>query len=198
MPNRLSAFLLAVAAAALVVAGCTPQETAAPRGEQGFVAGSGTIEVIPVDERADAPDLSGTTLDGKTLDLSALRGDVVLINVWASWCAPCRAEAPALQTVYEDVHDEGVEFVGIATRDDEANARAFERRFGITYPSLIDPEGDLVLRFRETLPPQAIPTTLIIDRDGKMAVRALTPLTERRLRELVQNVLDEEAAPDTS
>jgi thiol-disulfide isomerase/thioredoxin len=157
---------------------------------QRYVAGNGTIQVIKPSDRKAAPELTGTTLDGGSFSLADLRGSVTVVNVWASWCSPCRAEAPGLQKVSTDLATQGVRFVGIDTRDTNDNAKAFERRFGITYPSIVDQDGALLLRFKETLPPQAIPTTLVIDKNGRMAARALKPLTEEQLRELIRSVLD--------
>ncbi|MGH8835797.1 MAG: TlpA family protein disulfide reductase, partial [Actinomycetes bacterium] len=82
-------------------------------------------------------------------------------------------------------------FVGLNTRDEPDNARAFERRVGISYPSVVDRDGELLVAFRGTLPPAAIPTTLVIDREGRMAARALTPLTERMLRDLLAPIIAE-------
>ncbi len=183
------------AAIVLLVAltGCTDGKvTPGSSNGQRYVSGDGTVEVIDPAERKPAPDLTGTTLDGGAFNLADLRGRVVVLNVWASWCAPCRAEAPSLQRVSDELANEGVRFVGINTRDTDDNARAFERRFGISYPSVVDRDGALLLRFKETLPPQAIPTTLVIDRGGRMAARALTPLTEERLRELVTPIVAEQ------
>jgi thiol-disulfide isomerase/thioredoxin len=157
---------------------------------QRYVAGNGTIQVIKPSDRKAAPELTGTTLDGGSFSLADLRGSVTVVNVWASWCSPCRAEAPGLQKVSTDLATQGVRFVGIDTRDTNDNAKAFERHFGITYPSIVDQDGALLLRFKETLPPQAIPTTLVIDKNGRMAARALKPLTEEQLRELIRSVLD--------
>jgi thiol-disulfide isomerase/thioredoxin len=157
---------------------------------QRYVAGNGTIQVIKPSDRKAAPELTGTTLDGGSFSLADLRGSVTVVNVWASWCSPCRAEAPGLQKVSTDLTTQGVRFVGIDTRDTNDNAKAFERHFGITYPSIVDQDGALLLRFKETLPPQAIPTTLVIDKNGRMAARALKPLTEEQLRELIRSVLD--------
>jgi thiol-disulfide isomerase/thioredoxin len=183
------------AAIVLLVAltGCTDGKvTPGSSNGQRYVSGDGTVEVIDPAERKPAPDLTGTTLDGGAFNLADLRGRVVVLNVWASWCAPCRAEAPSLQRVSDELANEGVRFVGINTRDTDDNARAFERRFDISYPSVVDRDGALLLRFKETLPPQAIPTTLVIDRGGRMAARALTPLTEERLRELVTPIVAEQ------
>ncbi|MFW6092175.1 MAG: TlpA family protein disulfide reductase, partial [Actinomycetota bacterium] len=118
-------------------------------------------------------------------------GEIVVLNVWGSWCPPCRKEAPALQAVHEDLADEGVRFVGVNTRDDEVAALAFEEEFGITYPSVVDPDGRRMLAFRDTLPPNAIPTTLVIDRDGEMAARVLGEITESSLRGLLTDLIGE-------
>jgi thiol-disulfide isomerase/thioredoxin len=192
-PRKVRARLLATAVLVVVLAGCTAGKVTPSSGDgQRYVTGDGTVEVIDPAKRKQAPDLAGTTLDGSPFSLADLRGQVVVLNVWASWCAPCRAEAPGLEKVSNELAGEGVRFVGINTRDTDDNARAFERRFGISYPSLIDRDGALLLRFKETLPPQAIPTTLVIDRGGRMAARALTPLTEERLRDLVTPIVAED------
>lgn len=189
-----SARLLAAAMLLLALAGCTGTEAVAlnrGNGDQQYVAGDGTIDHLPPAERAAPPPLAGRTLGGRRLDLADLRGHVVVLNVWGSWCAPCRAEAPALQRVYADLHGRGVDFVGIDTTDTDEAGRAFQRSFGITYPSIVDKDGQLLLAFRGQLNPRAIPTTLVLDRSGRVAARALKPVTESELRALIRPVLAE-------
>lgn len=157
----------------------------------GFVAGDGSIVLLEPDRRMVAPDLVGTTIDGERFDLADQRGDIVVMNVWASWCAPCRAEAPILQQAYEDFTDEGVQFVGLDTRDSDASARAFIDRFGITYPNVLDPDGRLQLLFADTLPPQAIPSTIVIDRQGRVAARMLGSVSISELRGVIEPLLAE-------
>ncbi|GAA3298461.1 hypothetical protein GCM10020295_34030 [Streptomyces cinereospinus] len=157
------------------------------------MAGSDGIDTVEKGERTAAPDLSGKSLDGGQLDVADYKGQVVVLNVWGSWCGPCRAEAKNLETVYRDTKDQGVQFVGINTRDtSNGPALAFEKEFGVTYPSLYDPTGRLMLRFAKgTLNPQAIPSTLVIDRDGRIAARTLQPLSEEKVREMLDPVLAE-------
>jgi thiol-disulfide isomerase/thioredoxin len=178
----------------LVLSGCAGSATEAgqPDGKR-FVEGTGEITAVAPADRKAAPDLSGTTLDGKPLSLAGYRGRVVVLNVWASWCAPCRAEAPGMERVYRSEQSKGVEFIGIDTRDQPDNARAFVRNFSLTYPNLVDSDSQMVLRFKGTLPPNAIPTTLILDRQGRIAVRALKPLTEEELRRVLDPVVTEPA-----
>lgn len=176
----------------LFLTGCTDASSGVESGGgQGFVSGDGSAQVIAPADRTVAPEVSGTTLDGEPLALSDFAGDVVVVNVWGSWCAPCRAEAEALQQVYLDQKQDGVRFVGLNTRDQQAAALAFEQRFGITYPSLVDESGELQLAFRDSLPPNAIPSTLVIDRDGDIAARVVGPTTYSQLSELVGDVAAE-------
>ncbi|MFC4496587.1 TlpA family protein disulfide reductase [Streptomyces ovatisporus] len=173
-----------VAAGASVLAGCGEGETGSSSGDKNFVQGTGQITKVPSGERQAAPALSGKGVDGERLNLSEYKGRVVVLNVWGSWCRPCRDEAPNLAKVEKETDDKDVQFIGINTRDlDRANAEAFERNYEVEYPSFFDPSGKLILRFpKGSLSPQAIPSTLILDRKGRIAVRALKELSERELR----------------
>ncbi|MPY45258.1 TlpA family protein disulfide reductase [Streptomyces phyllanthi] len=181
------------AALALTLSACGGG-TSGGGGGTGFITSSDGIATVKKGERADAPDLSGKTIDGEQLDVaSAYNGKIVVVNVWGSWCSPCRAEASNLVKVSEDLEGQGVRFVGINTRDTStAPARAFEDEYKVTYPSLYDPTGKLMLRFEKgTLNPQAIPSTLVIDREGKVAARSLQALSESKLRKMIDPILAE-------
>jgi peroxiredoxin len=183
---------------ALLAAGCSGA-TASGTGssDTGFVSGDGTLTVLKESVRQPAPTISGPTLEGGTFDLAEQRGQVVVLNVWGSWCGPCRAEAPQLERAAVALAPKGVQFVGLNTRDKPEPAKAFIKRFGITFPSLSDPDGRLQLGFRDTLPPAAIPSTLVIDREGRVAARIIGPLeSQSTLVALVEQVLD--GAPATT
>jgi len=178
----------------LSLAGCSDSgDDARVTGAQGYVAAEdGTVLVVAPDEREPAPGLSGELVGGGSFAASDIPGDaVVVVNVWGSWCAPCRAEAATLETVYRDVRDQNVLFVGLNTRDKPAQALAFLDRFDVTYPNLDDNDAGLQLAFRDSLPSAAIPTTWVIDREGRVAARALSGLTEARLRGMLDSVLAE-------
>jgi thiol-disulfide isomerase/thioredoxin len=163
-----------------------------PAAQQGFVGGDSGSTFVQPDDRQPAPDLSGTLLGGGTYSLSDERGDdVVVVNVWGSWCGPCRGEADALEQVYQDLQGQGVQFLGINTRDQEALALAFVASKGITYPSLVD-DGALQAGFASSLPVAGIPTTLVIDRSGRVAARAVSEVTYASLLALVEPVLAED------
>jgi len=190
--RRCVSVLIAGSALCLITA-CGGSEPASPAGaDAGFVAGDGSIVVLPVAARQPAPALIGPTLEGGTFDLGMVKGQVVLLNVWASWCVPCRAEAPALEAAWLKFAGQDVQFIGLNTRDSPKSAEAFVNRFKVTYPSLIDTDGQLQLLFRDTLPPQAIPSTLIIDRQGRVAARALGTVSESSLRALIEPLLEEQ------
>ncbi|HUS22583.1 MAG TPA: TlpA disulfide reductase family protein [Aeromicrobium sp.] len=146
---------------------------------------------MPVAERKRAPNLAGLDLQGKPLSSADLRGNnrVLVVNVWGSWCAPCRREAPVLAGASRRYAKRGVAFVGLLSRDKPATATAFTRRFDVTYPSLQDSGGRLQLRFADSLPSQGIPTTWIIDRNGRVAVRVLAEVTKGTLDGLIDDEL---------
>lgn len=181
---------------AALLAGCAQGSSAGERvvtdvAEQGYVSGDGTTTIVAEGDRVPAPALAGTTLDGKPFALADHVGEVVVLNVWASWCAPCRAEADDLQAVSEELADAGVQFVGLNTRDSAAPANAFVERFGLSYPSVVDTDGSLQLLFHDTLPPAAIPSTVVIDRQGRVAARAIGEVDRSRLLGLIEPLLDE-------
>lgn len=181
------------AVAALALSACSSGGTSGGGGDTNFVTGNNGIATVAKDKRATAPELSGRTIDGKQLSTADYKGKILVVNVWGSWCGPCRLEAKNFEKVYNDTKDQGVQFVGINTRDTSTTpALAFEKEQGITYPSLYDPTGKLMLRFKKgTLNPQLIPSTLVIDRDGGIAARALQPLGEETLRSMIEPVLAE-------
>ncbi|MEV7285596.1 TlpA disulfide reductase family protein [Streptomyces sp. NPDC093252] len=191
--RRRAALGAGAAVVALFATACSSGGTSGGGGGTGFITGADGIATVEPGERTDVPELSGPTVDGATADVADYEGKVVVLNIWGSWCPPCRAEAKNFEKVYQDVKDEGVQFVGINTRDPSTNlAQAFEDEYGITYPSLYDPTGKLMLRFEKgTLNPQAIPSTLIIDRQGRIAARTLQALSEEKLRSMLEPVLAE-------
>jgi thiol-disulfide isomerase/thioredoxin len=182
-----------VAVAALVLSACSSGGTSGGSGNTNFITGSDGIATVKKGDRQAAPDLSGKTIDGKTLDTADYKGKVLVVNVWGSWCSPCRAEADNLVQVAKATADKDVQFVGLNTRDTSTEpAVAFEKKYAVPYPSLYDPTGKLMLRFKKgTLNPQAIPSTIVIDRDGKIAARALQALSEDKLREMLDPVIAE-------
>ncbi|WP_333774310.1 TlpA family protein disulfide reductase [Streptomyces sp. IBSBF 3136] len=195
MSTRSRAVLLSAmaAVAALSLSACGSGGTSGGGGNTNFVTGHNGIDTAPRGKRAAAPDLSGKTIDGRTLDVADYKGKVVVINVWGSWCGPCREEAQYFAKVSKAYEGKGVQFVGINTRDTSTTpAVAFEKEHGIGYPSLYDPTGKLMLRFdKGTLNPQLIPSTLILDKDGKVAARALEALDDTALLKMLKPVLAE-------
>jgi thiol-disulfide isomerase/thioredoxin len=191
--SRAVLFSAVAAAAALTLSACGSGGTSGGGGHTNFITGNNGIDTVAEGSREPAPDLSGKTLDGKSLDVASFKGKVVVINVWGSWCSPCRAEGQYFAQVSKEYADKGVQFVGINTRDTSTTpAIAFEKDEGITYPSLYDPDGRLMLRFKKgTLNPQLIPSTLVLDRQGKIAARALEALDEENLVSMIKPVLAE-------
>ncbi|MFI1468464.1 TlpA family protein disulfide reductase [Streptomyces wuyuanensis] len=189
--------LLAVVAlaAALTLSACTGDSKgrSGGGGDTNFVTGTGGIATVAEGGRTPAPQLAGKDLTGKPLDLADYKGKVVVLNLWGSWCAPCRAEAPYLTKVSEETRSKGVEFVGINTRDPQTGpALAFEKNYEVRYPSFHDPIGKLILKFpKGSLNPQAIPSTIVIDREGRIAARALTALDDKQLRSMIDPVIAE-------
>ncbi|MFJ5141237.1 TlpA family protein disulfide reductase [Streptomyces sp. NPDC088707] len=163
-------------------------------GNTNFVTNTGGIATAPKGKRASISEIAGETLDGKHLDVADLKGKVVVLNAWGSWCAPCRAEAPHFVKVATDLKDEDVAFVGLNTRDaNKQQAIAFEEDYEVPYPSLYDRDGRLILFGfpKGTLSLQGIPSTVVLDKEGKIAARSLMALNEEKLRSMIDPLLKE-------
>jgi len=179
--------LLAVLLVATVASGC---DDSAGTGDKGYVDGDGLVTRLVVEDRKTPGAVSGTTLDGDDLSLDEYAGQVVVLNVWGSWCPPCRKEARTLAAAARELEGEGVAFVGVNTKDSSpAQGLAFERRYDVPYPSFFDPAGRTLLAFRGTLNPSAIPSTVVLDEQGRVAASILGEVPSRRtLVDLVRDV----------
>jgi thiol-disulfide isomerase/thioredoxin len=174
--------LISILLSALLLTSCAGGGVSS-QNENSFISGSGVATFVEKADRKIAPILSGETLTSGKMTLN--RNQVTVINVWASWCAPCRAEAPVLQEFSVNYPD--VQFAGILTRDNLSSAKAFYENFNLTYPTFID--DSLLLGFGGSLIPNAIPTSLILDREGKIAVRISGEVTVTGLKKMLDKVL---------
>jgi len=170
-----------VLVAALALSGCT-RDPLADRYRQGtndgFISGDGTITEIQAEKRDDPIVFTGTDENGATIDSADLAGRVVVVNFWYASCAPCRAEAADLQAVNSEFEGQDVAFVGVNVRDQAPTAASFAADYGITYPSIVDTDSSVQLAFTGEVPPNAVPTTIVLDREGRVASRILGQLQE--------------------
>ena len=174
--------MLCVVVAALVTA-CTGKNAVSdgsggPQRQTLQQAGSGKL--LQADDRVPAPAIHGETLDGQPFDVTSLRGKVVVVNFWASWCAPCRAESSRLVKVATDTAPLGVSFVGVDFKDDRSAARRFAEVHDVPYPSIFDQPGVILTRLHKLIP-QEPPSTMIIDRSGRIAALFVGGVTETEL-----------------
>lgn len=139
------------------------------------------------DDGIPLPQIEGKTVDGQMLDLADLRGHVVVLNVWGSWCAPCRVEAPDLAAISKETQPSGVRFVGIDVRDNPAAARAFARNYAITYPSFDDRNGLVLAQFTGIIPVSAVPSTVVVDKSGVIRARVIGKVDGGTLRGLIED-----------
>jgi len=201
MLRRDRARVAIIAMTCAVLAGCGAATGAGARVSgpaSGDPAGSGVgVTTYPVGQRPTIPDLSGSTLGGSSLAISSLRGKVVVLNVWASWCEPCRAESPALARVARDTAAAGVRFVGVDEQDRPEPARSFAASAGTTYPHLVDADGTMLASLR-LVPSSGIPSTLVIDGTGHVAARVIGAVDETTFERLVTAVAGTVASPAAS
>lgn len=173
----------------VLLAGCARQGAGGPiRGasQGGYVEGKSVTVIKPAD-RKPAAVVAGAALEGnKTISSASYAGKVVVLNIWGSWCAPCRKEAPALAAASKKTKALA-QFIGLDIRDpDRSAAQAFDRAFDVPYPSIYDPDGKLLVGFAGDATPDAIPTTLVIDPKGRVAVRIIGGISELTLVDIIE------------
>ena len=184
MPRRFAVLLIA---ASITLTGC-----GAAAGSSAKTASS--LDVVglttyAVNDRHSAPALKGKTFDGTPLSLGGVgQGKVVVLNVWASWCGPCREESPMLGATAKSYAAQGVVFVGIDEADTTSAGRAFATSAGMTYPSFVDPDGGLLSKLK-MLPQMGIPSTLVLDTHGRIAARVIGPTNAAELKQVLDGLV---------
>jgi cytochrome c biogenesis protein CcmG, thiol:disulfide interchange protein DsbE len=132
-----------------------------------------------------ATDFSAPSFSGQELRLADFGGQPVVLNFWASWCPPCRAEARDLERAWQAYRERGVVFLGVDIQDSEPEARVFLHEFGVTYPNILDAANEIAVTYGIS----GIPTTIFIDRDGRIAGHRVGPLSEQQLVARVEELL---------
>ncbi len=191
--RRARAWAAAGAVALLVALGGCAQDSGAGEAVvgQGYVSGDGSVRQWERSERAEPVTIEGTDFAGKPVSTADWAGDVVVVNTWYASCAPCRKEAPGLVELATDREADGVRVLGINTQDDAGAAHAFERTFGVPYPSIADADGKVIARLSGVVPLQAVPTTVILDREHRPAARVVGEADPSTLKALIDEVLAE-------
>jgi thiol-disulfide isomerase/thioredoxin len=191
--------IIVVACTAALLSGCgllSPEEELLIPVQAGQLTSDPGIgmTVIPEAERGQPLTLAGMDLDGAPLSLGDSLGEVTVVNSWATWCAPCRTEMPEFADVATKLDGQGVTFVGINVQDDLDAAR--EYTIDTPYRSIVDPDGSLVAQIPD-VPPRSLPVTVILDRQGRVAVRIVGPIVLGTLEDTVLSVLaSEQLAPE--
>ena len=157
-----------------------------------YIAGDGSVAEFAEANRGEPIVWAGPTESGAMLKSEQLTGVVVVMNFWYAGCAPCRAEAKDLVAMNRMFLGKNVQFVGVNVRDTAPTALAFDRTFDITWPSIIDAQsGSVLLAFTGIVTPQAVPTTIVIDKKGRVAARILGRFENSTLKAMIQRVVDE-------
>lgn len=185
--------LAATAAVGVLAVGCSAESDALAEqagSDQGYVSGTGVITQVPAEERGEPLELEFELLDGTTASLAEWRPKAVVINLWYAACPPCRKEAPDLANAAQAFSEETM-FLGVNVRDQAAAAQAFVYSFSVPYPNMLDTDGTMVAALSTILPPQATPSTVILDAQGRAAARVVGAVEESTLRGLIEDVLAE-------
>lgn len=185
---------LFLAIIACVLVACQPPQSGTPTGSDGdtsigYVSGDGSVRVWDPSERTEPVELAGNSMDGQPLDLAEWRGQVVVLNFWYAACPPCRAEAPDLAEL-SDAFDGQAQFLGVNHIDSPDTALAFERSFEIPYPTLHDENSAGVAALGSIVPLQAMPTTVVLDTEGRVAARILGLIDRSTLQTLIEDNLE--------
>lgn len=180
---------LALTALTLGLSACAQQDALAEQARAGdnknYVAGDGSVTEFAAADRKSPLQVNGTLFDGTTVAPADFQGKVTVLNFWFAACAPCRVEAPILEELHQEFKPQGVQFFGVNLRDEKPTAEAFEKSFNLTYPSFDDKDGGVLLAVSGLVPPGAVPTTLVLDKQGRVASRVLGEIQKGTLKTLI-------------
>lgn len=186
---------LALTALTLGLSACAQEDALAKQAKAGdnknYVAGDGSVTEFAEADRKSPVSIKGTLFDGTVVEPKDFLGRVTVLNFWFAACAPCRVEAPVLEGLHQEFKDQGVQFYGVNLRDEKATAEAFEKTFNLTYPSFNDKDGAVLLSVSGIVPPGAVPTTLVLDKEGRVASRVLGELQKGTLKALITSATAE-------
>jgi len=191
---KAGAGLAAALSLTLPLAACSVEDPLAKQANAGdnknYIAGDGSVTEYAADQRGEPVKLAAKLFDGTQVDSADWPGKVTVLNFWYAACAPCRLEAPNLQALSQEYRDQ-TQFFGVNIRDEVRTAEAFDRNFGITYPSFADKNGSILLAMTSYVPPQAVPTTLVLDKQGRVAARILGVADKGTLKTLIKDAVAE-------
>ena len=189
---RRMTFVAAGIALATLLAGCSNDTLEQPN-DPGYISGDGSLKTFEIADRGDAVSFESETTDGDAVSSDDYVGEVLVVNFWYAACAPCRAEAPDLKKLSDQFADQGASFLGVNVRDQAASAVAFNETYSITYPSVMDADGGMQLAFSGSIPPNAVPTTLVLDSSGRVAARILGQVNSPSILEtLIKDTIAED------
>ncbi|MEV7973621.1 TlpA disulfide reductase family protein [Cellulomonas sp. NPDC089187] len=185
----------ALAAGLLALTACSGGTTSGESTtDAGYQSQDGSFTSWSVDERQGPVEVAGTDYAGTTQDTADWLGDVVILNTWYAACPPCREEAPDLVDIANEYADQGLHVLGINGVDDAGAAESFQRTFDVPYPSIDDRDKAAVASLQGVVPIQATPTTVVLDREGKVFARIVGMAEGSTLRALVEEALAEDPA----
>lgn len=189
--STLSQLAAGLLGGAVLLSGCGGLQ--AERATGGFVQGDYGITVLSPAEREPAPDVFGENLDGGRVSLDDYAGQVVVVNVWGSWCADCRVETADLVEAEAELRAGDVAFLGIDIRDDRSSAMRYVAASDVSWPSRYDPSSRQLLGFRGSMTAASTPTTYVVDEQGRLGARLLGPQSAQTVVDVVHEV-----SPDSS
>ncbi|ABY24433.1 thiol:disulfide interchange protein [Renibacterium salmoninarum ATCC 33209] len=199
--RRRAIFAAAAVSAALVLSACTANDPLAQQAKAGYdknyIAGDGSVTEYALGKRTDPVDFTGKLYDGTEIASKSFEGKVTVLNFWYAACAPCRVEAPDLEALNKELSPQGAEFYGVNIRDSEGTATPFMRTFNLSYPSFNDKDGAVLLAVAAQVPPAAVPTTLVLDKDRRVAARILGLADKSTLKALITSTLAESGATES-
>lgn len=182
--------LLAITLGVSLLAGCATRADVAQQAGD-YLSPDGRVSQIAEKNRSDPIVFDGTDELDNPVSSEDFLGTVLVVNFWYASCPPCRMEAPWLQELSEEFADDDVQFLGVNVRDEPPQARSFAEKFGVTYPSIIDHDASVVLAFAGIASPRAVPTTVILDREGRFAARIVGIIEKSVLDGLITATLED-------